>query len=212
MLARQHLRTSRSALDMDTGGGELLSSLAPFPPQMWAIESYPPNVPIAQARLELLGIHVSRYEQTSSLAFQDGQFDLVLNRHGSYTVAELARILTPGGTLLTQQVGGTNCMHLNELLVDNLVHPYAFWTLDYARDQLVDAGFKIVQAREEYPAQIFMDIGAVVYYLKAIPWQVGDFTTHRYMNRLAQIDALIRREGPLVVPLNRFFIEANSPF
>ena len=32
----------------------------------------------------------------------DGEFDLVMNRHESYDLAEVARVLSPGGLFLTQ--------------------------------------------------------------------------------------------------------------
>lgn len=44
------LPTTHVRLDMGTGGGEFLSSLAPLPPECWATEAYPPNLPIAAAR------------------------------------------------------------------------------------------------------------------------------------------------------------------
>lgn len=209
-LAQERLRASRSALDMDTGGGELLSTLGPFPPQMAATESYIPNVAIARARLEPLGIRVTPFTQNAHLPFRDRQFDLALNRHGAYSVLELRRILEPGGLFLTQQVGGINCMRLNELLQDEPVHPYAYWTLAYARAELERLGFQILQAREETPELIFKDIGAVVYFLKAIPWQIEGFAPEKCMDRLARIHELIQSEGELVVPEHRFLLEAQT--
>jgi hypothetical protein len=48
---REHVRACleprHSLLDMGTGGGELLASMAPLP-DVWATEGYPPNVPIAR--------------------------------------------------------------------------------------------------------------------------------------------------------------------
>jgi len=63
-LALERLRPTdhphpQAVLDMETGGGELLSSLGPFPPVAWATEGYPPNVPLARARLQPLGIQVA---------------------------------------------------------------------------------------------------------------------------------------------------------
>ncbi len=44
-----------------------------------------------------------------------GRFDLILNRHESYHPGEIARVLAPGGTFLTQQVGGDELGELREL-------------------------------------------------------------------------------------------------
>jgi hypothetical protein len=49
-------------LDLGTGGGEVFSQLAPFPPRTFAAEEYAPNVPIAARRLHPLGAQVVRYE------------------------------------------------------------------------------------------------------------------------------------------------------
>ena len=50
-LAREALYGARSAVDLGTGGGERLSTLADvFPKRMFATEAYPPNAKIARAR------------------------------------------------------------------------------------------------------------------------------------------------------------------
>jgi SAM-dependent methyltransferase len=105
-LAREHISKATRLLDQDTGGGELLASLAPLPSFTYATESYPPNIPVARNRLKPLGVHLVSEFKEDALPFADGYFDLVLNRHGGYTVFELRRILKPGGIFLTQQVGG----------------------------------------------------------------------------------------------------------
>ena len=57
---RAYLHTEHSLLDMGTGGGELLESLAPLPHDSWATEGYPPNIAIAQtswpARRQRVGL------------------------------------------------------------------------------------------------------------------------------------------------------------
>jgi hypothetical protein len=37
------------------------------------------------------------------LLFRDGAFDLVANRHEAFVATEVARVLSPGGTFVTQQ-------------------------------------------------------------------------------------------------------------
>jgi hypothetical protein len=133
-----------------------------------------------------------------------------LNRHGSFVPSELKRILRPDGLLLTQQVGGTNHMRLNEMLQDHPVHPYAVWNARFATEQLQSAGFKILTVREEFPAVEFLDVGALVYYLKAIPWQVEGFNPTTHIERLATIDQQIRRDGAFFSKEHRFLIETRS--
>jgi SAM-dependent methyltransferase len=210
-MAVERLRAAQAALDMDTGGGELFSSMAPFPALTCATEAYAPNVPIARARLEPMGVRVEQVYEGQPLPFADQQFDLVLNRHGYYDPREVMRILRPGGRLLTQQVGGRNHMRVNEMLQDAPIHPYAHWTLASAKDELTRAGFDIFNAAEAFPAVQFMDIGALVYFLKAISWQVVDFSPETHRAKLAQIDTIIRREGHFTSFEHRFLLEARKP-
>jgi SAM-dependent methyltransferase len=155
-------------------------------------------------------VRVDTFSTTYRLPYPSATFDLVLNRHGSYPPGGVLRVLKPGGIFLTQQVGGRNEFRLNELLQERPAHPYAYWTLDYARLKMEKAGFTILQAREEFPQSEYRDIGAVVFYLRHIPWQIEGFTPDRYLDRLREMDALIRREGRLVVPEHRFLIEARK--
>jgi hypothetical protein len=43
--------------------------------------------------------------------------------------------------------------------------------------------------------QRFYDLGALVYYLKAIPWQVPDFSLEKFENELCTIYELIKETG-----------------
>jgi SAM-dependent methyltransferase len=163
------LRQVQSLLDMGTGGGEFLSRLQPLPPLTWATEGYPPNIPIARQRLEPLGVKVCEVGDDGQLPFDDHQFDLILNRHEYYAPREVRRVLKPDGQFITQQFGDEEEADLHARLAAT-VSPYAFWTLDYAVNELQEAGWQIVEQREAFCVMRFYDIGAVVYYLKAIPW------------------------------------------
>jgi hypothetical protein len=94
-LARRALPGATRLLDVDTGGGEVLASLAPLPASI-ATEPYAPNVPIATARLAPLGVDV-RAGSASALPVEDQEVNLVLNRHGSLDATETARVLAPHG-------------------------------------------------------------------------------------------------------------------
>src|SRR5659263_522377 len=111
-LARDALPNATRLLDIDTGGGEILASLAPLPAAI-ATGPYPPNVPIATARLAPLGVDV-RAGRASALPVADGEVTLVLNRHGLLDPAETARVLAPHGMFLTQQVGSRNDLAFND--------------------------------------------------------------------------------------------------
>jgi SAM-dependent methyltransferase len=202
---------ARSMLDMGTGGGEFLSRLRPLPPFACATEGYRPNLPIARQRLEPLGVQVFAVEEDDHLPFAENQFDLITNRHESYAPAELFRILAPGGHFITQQVGDENDNGLNELLGCPPQPGDPPWNLEFAVEQLRLAGFQILAAHECWPICRVFDVGAVVYYLKAIPWQVPDFEIEKYFKPLADLHAKIEAEGYLEIREHRFLVKAQKP-
>lgn len=204
---------ARSMLDMGTGGGEFLASLDRLPPDTWASEGYEPNIPIAQNRLQPLGVRVVGFVDPNRLPLPDAAFDLIINRHEEYHPDDVRRMLKPGGTFLTQQVGGANENDLNQALgaPPYSEDQYAHWTLEYAVDQLQRAGFTIVDQRAAFPPVVFRDISAVIYYLRAAPWQIADFSVARYRDRLLDLHRRIQAEGSATFHSDRFMIEARAP-
>ncbi len=204
-----HLLHADSLLDMGTGGGEFLSKLRPLPAQTYATEGYRPNIPIARNRLEPLGIQVLEVTDDEFLPFDDNSFDLVINRHESYSPSEVHRILKPGGLFITQQVGGKNDHALNALFEAEHNDRWADWHLSTAVEALRQRGFDIVEQMEEFPIARYYDVGAIVYYLKAIPWQVPDFSVEKYREQLYKIHRQIEQDGYVDVPAHRFFLSAR---
>lgn len=197
-------------LDMGTGGGEFLSTLAPLPPITYATEAYQPNVPIAQSRLGPLGVKVIGIDDDEKLPLSSNMFELVINRHEAYSDSEVYRIMQSGGTFITQQVGGENERELNRILGDESQGQFAHWNLKFAVERLRQQGFIILDQKEEFPVIEFKDVGAIIYYLKAIPWQVEDFTVERYFGGLKRIYKRIVKEGSFKVNAHRFMIKAEK--
>jgi SAM-dependent methyltransferase len=209
---RARMRDIGAMLDMGTGGGEILASLVPVPARVCATESYPPNVVIARERLEPLGVDLrdtSGAPDNLCLPFDDAAFDLVINRHESYVPGEVFRILRSGGHFVTQQCGGYGEVDLIEYFKGK-IQPMD-WTAEVASRQLEEAGFEIIDDQEVYPEYSFLDIGAVVYTLKAIPWLLGDFTVEKYRDRLLAMHEHIQKHGSFTVRDQRFFVEAAKP-
>jgi SAM-dependent methyltransferase len=202
-LARPLLRRADSLLDLDTGGGELLAELAPLPPHTVAVESWVPNTPVARDRLTPFGVTV-----LTELPGGEDEFDVVLSRHGRLPAEDIARLLRPGGTLLTQQVGSDDLADLNAAL--DAPPPYSKrWAAADAVAALEAAGLEVTDVREERPAFTFHDVGAVVHQLRAVPWQIRDFTPRRYERSLRRLDAIIRTDGHFTAYAHRFLIRAE---
>ncbi|MFE1245298.1 class I SAM-dependent methyltransferase [Fictibacillus sp. NPDC058756] len=204
------IQKSTSMLDMGTGGGEFLSKLQPFPEKVCATEGYPPNVPVAKERLEPLGVEVYQIGEDDLLPFDDHQFDLIINKHESYSPSEVRRVLTDDGIFVTQQVGGSDYVDINYALGAPVNDEFSHWELAYAEKELRENGFEILEAKEEFPIQRFYDIGALLYYLKAIPWQVPDFKSENYIAQLYKIHEIIQLKGYFDVKQHRFLLKAKK--
>jgi len=212
-LAREVLRGARAAVDLGTGGGEVLARLADtFPGRMVATEAHPPNWAVARDRLASTGASVVAYaadETSSVLPFRDAAFDAVLDRHEAYDAREVARVLAPGGVFLTQQVNGRS--HADLLGWFGTEPHWPDVTVDRLAADLVRMGLDIELARSWWGTISFFDVGAIVYYLKAIPWEVPDFSVDRFKPELLGLQRRLDETGALRFDEGRFVIRARKP-
>ena len=210
MFVRTLLPEADSVLDMGTGGGEKLLSFADaLPPNTIATEGYPPNLPVARANLEAHGINVVPYDCgiDARLPFADNSLALVINRHEPYDALEVARILRPGGAFLTQQVDGRDLADI--LSVFGGESAYLHVNLATCQREVELAGLVVESAAEWAGTSSFSDIGALVYYLHAAPWNApDDFSVERYV---AQLLDLQHQRRPFTFTTRRFYIQARKP-
>ncbi|MGW2214899.1 class I SAM-dependent methyltransferase [Nonomuraea sp. NPDC001684] len=202
---------ARAALDVQTGGGEILAGLPTLPKVTVATESWPPNLALAAARLRPRGAYVVADDDEPRLPFRDGVFDLVVSRHPVATWwAEIARVLRPGGAYLSQQVGPRSVFELTEFFMG----PQDGSARDprQAVAEAEAAGLEVVDLRAERLRMEFRDIGAVIYFLRKVIWIVPGFSVARYGDRLRELHELIEAEGPFVAHSSRFLIEARRPW
>jgi SAM-dependent methyltransferase len=153
-IVTSHARHSPDLLDMETGGGEWLAALPHRPPRTVATEAWPPNVDVAGDRLRPLGVtvvcdeaapdNVGQHptEKRGRLPFPAESFALISNRHGAFVASEVARVLTPGGTFLTQQMGGNYDDFYDALALSRPPKSARVWDVRLAGEQLTDAGLR----------------------------------------------------------------------
>jgi SAM-dependent methyltransferase len=197
-------------LDIDTGGGEIFESLQPRRGSV-AVEPYKPNFALSTQRLQDLGVEVK--ERTCELLpVDDASFDLILNRHGYLNLEEFHRVLTPGGVLLTQQVGRLNDLEFNEALgIPASANVNAPASTKELQDSISRAGFVNCQVIEKMLSTRFLDVGAVVYQLRAVPWQAPGFDAMSHRERLWRIHEQIAQTGGFEVRSQRFLVKASRP-
>ena len=208
-IAKELIKKFSSVLDMETGGGEIFSSLKPFPKKTVAYEGYKPNVFIAKKRLKPLGVKVIECRNLKRLPFKKEEFDLVLNRHGAINAKEIYRILKKDGIFFTQQVTGSDD---SQDLVKEFKAKRKFSDINLERyvKELKKAGFKIKVAKKWKGKKTFKDVGAIVYYLKAIPWIVKNFSVKKYLSILKKLQKKLERKKELKFDTARFMILAKK--
>ena len=210
-LMGERMATARRALDLQTGGGEVLASIPRAPEVLVATEGWPPNAALARERLAPLGGTVVDLGEDDPLPFPDGDFDLVVSRH-PVTVRwdEVARVVAPGGTYFAQHVGAGS---LREP-IDFMMGPQEVGRArdpELARETAAAAGLDVVDLRSEALCIEFFDIAAVIVFLRKVIWTVPNFTVAAYRDRLRTLHDQIECEGPFVAHSQRFLIEAHKP-
>jgi SAM-dependent methyltransferase len=231
-LLGERMERAEAALDVQTGGGEVTATVHRAPPLLVATEAWPPNVAIARRTLAPLGGKVVRVGESDGLPFRDGVFDLVVSRHPVVTRwDEVRRVLRPGGTYLSQQVGAATVRELAEFVTEGRPGRAAPKTVadtdadsGARRDPFTTrsgstpmaavaaaeaAGLEVVGLRQAALRMEFHDIAAVVHFLRKVIWIVPGFTAEEYRDRLALLHDFIERHGPFVAHSQRFLVEAR---
>jgi SAM-dependent methyltransferase len=115
------LATVRSALDIDTGGGEVVAEAPTLPERMCVTEAWPPNAQRARELLAPRDVEIHETCDDGGLPFPDRAFELVTARHPvSPQWMEIHRVLVPGGHYFAQHVGPRSAFELIEFFLGPL--------------------------------------------------------------------------------------------
>jgi SAM-dependent methyltransferase len=210
-LMGERMAAAGAALDIETGGGEVLATVARPPRLFVATESWPPNVAGARDLLHPLGAHLVAVADAPTLPFVAGTFDLVVSRHPVVVLwDEIARVLAPGGTYLSQHIGaGTN-----RELTDFLMGPQPVnqsRSPERTRAAAEAAGLEVLDLRSCALRVEFFDVGAVVHFLRKVHWTVPGFTPEGFRDRLRALHEQIERDGMFESTAQRMLVEARRP-
>ena len=219
-LIAERLVQAESALDVQTGGGEVLAGALRTgetragghrPALLAATESWPPNLDIARRNLAPFGAVVAEAADDADLPFPAGSFGLVVSRHPTEVLwTEIARVLQPGGTYLSQQVGAGSNRELTDFMMGpQPVSPSR--SPQVAVAEATQAGFDVVDLQEQALRVEFFDVGAVVHFLKKVLWTVPGFSVAGYSEPLARMHDHIQANGSFVCHSQRFLIEVRKP-
>jgi hypothetical protein len=207
-LLAHRLGQVESALDIDTGGGEVLAEASTFPPRMVASEAWPAN---AQHASELLGSRGVEIIETIKDA-PDESFELVTSRHPVRPDWEqIHRVLAPSGYYFAQHVGPASAFELIEHFRGPLSEARKGRDPQRECAAAQSAGLVVTDLRTARCRMEFYDVGAVVWILRKCVWWVPDFSVEKYHNELGDLDVRMRGGEPFVAHSTRHLIEARRP-
>lgn len=210
-LLAQRLEAADSALDMDTGGGEVVNEAPKLPARMVVTESWPPNAQRARELLEPRGVEVVETRQGDPLPFPHSTFDLVTARHPVVqNWHEVHRVLRPGGRYFAQHVGPASAFELIEHFTGPMPEAArAGRDPEHEAEAAHAAGLTVESLSTARCRMEFFDVGAVVWILRKCVWWVPGFTADRYDDQLRSLDAQMRAGRPFVAHSTRHLIEAH---
>jgi SAM-dependent methyltransferase len=202
-----------AALDLQTGGGEVLATAHAAPATLVATESWPPNIEVARRNLARLGAQVVPVsDELSDLPFENATFDLVVSRHPvAVPWKEVSRVLKKGGSYFSQEVGDGSVRELTEFMMGPLSASDRSARLPRrAAEAAGQAGLTVNDLRVFRGRMEFYDVAAVVYFLRKVIWIVPGFSVDAYRDRLRTLHDNIQADGPFIATTARFLIEARK--
>lgn len=135
----------------------------------------------ASAGLDLQtgGGEVAEADHDAPLPYPDESFDVVSSRHPIENPwREIARVLRPGGTFLSQQIGAGTVRELKEFFLGP--QDYGDWTPEVLRGEAEAVGLTIQRLEPAKLRMEFSDLAAVVHFLRKVIWIVPGFEVEKY--------------------------------
>jgi SAM-dependent methyltransferase len=192
---------------MGTGGGDFLAEISSFlTGRVVATEEWKVNAPVAKKRLSTFSFEVIRCRSVE-LPFKARSFDLVLNRHEDLDPKEVARVLSPGGRVITQQVDRDNWKEMRKFFPR--MTDFGDLRGNYAR-AFESSGLKIVSDRKCDYKVAYQTLGDLVFMLMVTPWTVPDFNLDNDIDSLLLLDNECHTAKGIELTESRFLLIADK--
>lgn len=201
-------------LDIGTGGGEALLSIADHALLLVGIDQSAEMIQTARANLLQANKANVRFLQMDAeeIGFPDRFFHIVSCRHSEFHAKETARVLAPGGVFLTQQVSEHDKL--------NLKHAYgrgqSFGVPDgslrrQCEADLAEAGFTDIRSFEYDADEYYETYEDLVFLLKFTPIIPNFGQIDSDFERLQQFIEANRTDRGIRTNAKRFMIVAKVP-
>ncbi|PWV99641.1 methyltransferase family protein [Paenibacillus cellulosilyticus] len=207
-------RPSDILLDIGTGGGEALLSIADAALLLIGIDNASGMLETANLNITRSGksnVRILPMDADQLLNFPDSFFNIVSNRHCGFFASEVSRVLAAGGFFLTQQVSEGDKMNLKQAFSRGQAFGIPDGTLlKQYQSELREAGFRSVQSFEYDAAEYYHSAEDLLFLLKHTPiipnfgHDVHDFAV------LEQFIADNRTEHGIRTNAKRFMIIATK--
>lgn len=201
----KYLKKTDMLLDLDTGNGEFLLTLD-HPFELTGIsEGYDPNYELCKVELEPLGITVKKLLKSNELPYEDGMFDVVHNRNGSFNPDEVWRVLKPNGYFITQQIGGLNDFNLSKVLIDDYIPAFPDYNLNIGIELIRDK-FDVVEKDEGFVDVRFYDVGTIIAFASIARVEFPNFSVDRCFDKLLKLQDQLEELGHISTTQHRFMM------
>ncbi|WP_226666281.1 methyltransferase domain-containing protein [Metabacillus litoralis] len=209
-IIKNYLSKDLQLLDMGTGGGEFLLTLNHPYEKTSVTEGWKPNIELIKSKLVPLGIKLAPIGDDDIIDYSDNSFDMIINRHESFNIEEVKRVLKPNGVFITQQVGGENGNRLSKILIPNFQPKYETHNLMNTLHDLKENDLDIMFAEEVFPYQKFFNMKALIYYAKVIKWEFPGFSVENHYIQLLTVYNELKKNGYVLNNEHRFIVVASS--
>lgn len=173
-IVRRYLQPTDHVLDIGTGGGEKFLELAANFGSGIGIDPDPTMIATARENTpQSLADKVSFIEGAAeAVPVSNASCDVVLNRHALVDVAEIMRVLRPGGYVITQQVGAQNTYNICSLFGCGAGMNGQRGTSDQeipaVADRFQSRGFAIISYGTYNVPYYFMDVDTLLFWMQAV--------------------------------------------
>lgn len=167
----KRVKPSDLLLDIGTGGGENILSIAPSLFFIVGIDKSIGMMEAAHSNLKQSGVLNVRFFLMSSeeLQFPAGFFDLVTCRHAPFSSAEVTRVTKQGGYFITQQVGEADKLNVKKAFNRGALNEEDGVLKERYLRELKEAGFVKVQSFEYDATDYFQRPEDLIFLLKHTP-------------------------------------------
>ncbi|CAJ1175559.1 methyltransferase [Companilactobacillus paralimentarius DSM 13238 = JCM 10415] len=209
-IVQRYLQATDIWLDMDTGGGELMTSFQHDSQRTYITEGWDSNIEFLKQKVVPSGVTLYEDPTENLNSVPDNKFDIVTNCHGAMPVPEISRVLKESGMFVTEQVGATNNFFLSRFFRDDYQPAYPDNTLVNNVIACQKVGLKVLKSDVSFSKMSFFDVGAVVYYATVIPWEFPNFDVRDNLSKLYELQNIIDQTGQIDTYEDRFLIVASK--